>query len=179
MAIVGAIQSPANGEIDWLGSHAMPNGLKLRKAHQVDNEFTYQVRRSAFKCYVEQVWGWDEDSQRALHDRRFAEQEYRVISLDGRDVGVISVAGKPDCLFVNQLYVLPEHQGQGIGRTCMLMVIDEGSKLGLPVRLQVLKVNPRALAFYERLGFAIMGDTETHFLMQSKRLQEGSPEGLD
>ncbi|MCY3800536.1 MAG: GNAT family N-acetyltransferase [Chloroflexi bacterium] len=157
----------------------MSDGLKLRKAHQGDNEFAYQVKRAAFKDYAEQAWGWDEDSQRVLHERRFAEQDYRVISLDGRDVRIISVAVKPDCLFVNQLHVLPERQGQGIGRTCMLMVIDEGSKLGLPVRLQVLKVNPRALAFYERLGFAITGDTDTHFLMQSMRLHESSPEGLD
>ena len=157
----------------------MSDGLKLRKAHPDDNEFTYQVKRAAFKDYVERVWDWDEDSQRVLHDRRFAEHDYRVISLDGRDVGIISVAVKPDCLFVNQLHVLPEHQGQGIGRTCMLMVVDEGSNLGLPVRLQVLKVNPRALAFYERLGFAIKGDTDSHFLMQSMRLDEGSPEGLD
>ena len=157
----------------------MPDGLKLRKARQDDNEFTYQVKRAAFKDYVEQVWGWDEDSQRALHDRRFAEQDYRVINLAGRDVGMISVAVKPDCLFVNQLHILPDHQGQGIGRTCMLMVIDKGSKLGLPVRLQVLKVNPRAVAFYERLGFTITGDTDTHLLMQSTRLDEGSPGGLD
>ena len=157
----------------------MSDGLKLRKARQDDSEFTFQVKRAAFKDYVDQVWGWDEDSQRVLHDRRFAEQDYRVISLDGRDVGIISVAVKPDCLFVNQLHVLPEHQGRGIGRTCMLMVMDEGSKLGLPVRLQVLKVNPRALTFYERLGFAITGDTDTHFLMQSMRLDEDSSEGLD
>ena len=91
----------------------MSDCLKLRKAHQDDKEFTYQVKRAAFKDYVEQVWGWDEDSQRALHDRRFAEQDYRVVSLDGRDVGTISVAVKPDCLFVNQLHVLPEYQGQG------------------------------------------------------------------
>ncbi len=157
----------------------MSDGLKLRKARQDDSEFTFQVKRAAFKDYVEQVWGWDEDSQRVLHDRRFAEQDYRVVCLDGRDVGMISVAVKPDSPFVNQLHILPDYQGQGIGRTCMLMVIDKGSKLGLPVRLQVLKVNPRAVAFYERLGFTITGDTDTHFLMQSTRLDEGSPEGLD
>jgi RimJ/RimL family protein N-acetyltransferase len=38
--------------------------------------------------------------------------------------------------------------------------------LGVPVRLRVLKVNPRALAFFERLGFARAGETETHVLLE-------------
>ena len=33
---------------------------------------------------------------------------------------------------------------------------------GLPVRLRVMKVNPRALAFYERPGYARIGETGTH-----------------
>ena len=79
----------------------------------------------------------------------------------------MSVAIRPDCVFVNEIYVLPEHQGQGVGRKCMLMVMERGSSLGLPVRLQVMKVNPRAVAFYERLGFTVTGETATHVLMQA------------
>ncbi len=67
---------------------------------------------------------------------------------------------------MNQLFLLPEYQSKGIGRECMLRVIEEARRLGLPVRLRVLKVNPRALAFYERLGFARTGETETHHLME-------------
>ena len=78
----------------------------------------------------------------------------------------MSVALQPDCVFVNQLYLLPEHQGQGIGRECVLVVIAQGNSLGLPVRLQVLKVNARAATFYKRLGFEITDETDTHFLMQ-------------
>jgi GNAT superfamily N-acetyltransferase len=67
---------------------------------------------------------------------------------------------------VNQLFLLPEHQGQGIGRRCMLAVMEEARGLGLPVRLRVLKVNPRALAFYGRLGFVRTGETDSHDLME-------------
>ncbi len=139
--------------------------LQLRKADQGDENFAYLVKRDAFKEYVEQVWGWDEDVQRKLHDRRFGTQDFRIISLNGKDVGIMSVALDPDCVHVNQLYILPGHQRQGIGGSCMSMVIKEASKLSLPVRLRVLRVNPRAVAFYERLGFTITGDTDTHILM--------------
>ena len=138
----------------------------LREAGQGDKEFAFRVKKAAFKDYVEQAFGWDEDEQRTLHDRRFQTQDFLVINLDGKDVGTMSVALEPDCVNVYQLYILPEHQGQGTGRRCMLLVIEEGDKLGLPVRLRVLKVNPRATAFYERLGFEITGDTDTHVLMQ-------------
>lgn len=44
--------------------------------------------------------------------------------------------------------------------------MDEARRLGLPVRLQVLKINPRALSFYERSGFVRTGETDTHILME-------------
>ena len=140
--------------------------LNLRPAEPGDKEFAYHVKRSAFREYVELVWGWDEDKQRELHDRRFRPDEFQVITLDGIDIGVLLSVLEPDCVHVHQLYVLPEHQGQGVGRACMLMVIEGGNELNLPVRLRVLKVNPRAAALYERLDFTRTGDTETHILME-------------
>lgn len=142
------------------------DNLTIRIAGEDDKEFAYQAKRAAFREYVELVWGWDEDRQRKLHDQRFATQDFCVISLDDEDVGIMSVDLKPDSVFVNQLYILPEHQEQGIGGRCMSAVVDEGNKLDLPVRLRVLKVNPRAVAFYERIGFTITDVTDTHFLMQ-------------
>ena len=144
-----------------------PNDPTLRNAGPDDKQFAYDVKRAAMREYVELVWGWDEEQQWQLHDRRFRAQDFQVIALDGEDVGVMSVDERPDCVFVNQIYVLPEHQGRGIGRKCMLMVMERASSVGLPVRLQVMKVNPRAVAFYERLGFTITGQTATHIQMQA------------
>ena len=142
------------------------DNLTIRTAAEDDKEFAYQAKKAAFREYVEQVWGWDEDKQRKLHDQRYAAQDFCVISLDGEDVGIMSVDLKSDSVFVNQLYILPEHQEQGVGGRCMSAVVDEGNKLDLPVRLRVLKVNPRAVAFYERIGFTITEHTNTHFFMQ-------------
>lgn len=142
------------------------DSLKLRKASREDKDFAYRVKRAAFREYVEQVWGWDEDEQRRLHDRRFRAQDFLIVTLDGNDVGTMSVALEADCVYLNQLYVLPEHQGQGVGRRCMSLVIEAASRLSLPVRLRVLKVNVRATAFYEGLGFGDTGETGTHIVMQ-------------
>lgn len=142
------------------------SSLTLRKASPNDSEFAYCAKMAAFREYVEKVEGWDEDEQRRLHEQRFGAQDFRVIKSAGTDVGIMAVVVAPDCVKLNQLFLLPEHQGKGIGRRCMLLLMEEARQLGLPVRLRVMKVNPRALAFYQRLGFMRTGETDTHDLME-------------
>jgi GNAT superfamily N-acetyltransferase len=142
------------------------DNLTLRKANPNDSEFAYYVKKSAFKIYVEKAFGWNEEEQRHLHEQRSGSQDFWIINTGGTDVGIMAVDVLPDCVKVNQLFLLPEHQGKGIGRECMLTFMEKGRQLGLPVRLRVLKVNPRALAFYRRLGFTQIGETETHNLME-------------
>jgi GNAT superfamily N-acetyltransferase len=138
----------------------------MRKARPEDREFAYRVREASFRDYVEKVEGWGDAEQRRQHEGRFAAQDFRIVSVAGTDVGVVAMVVTPDCVKLNQLLALPEHQGRAIGRHCMLALMDEARTLGLPVRLRVMKVNPRARVFYERLGFRRDGETETHDLME-------------
>jgi ribosomal protein S18 acetylase RimI-like enzyme len=142
------------------------NSLTLRKATPNDSEFAYLTKRAAFRQYVEKVWGWNEEEQQLLHATRFDAQEFRVVNFLGKDVGIIATVSTPDCLKVNQLFLWPEHQGKHIGRECMALIMNEARHMGLPVRLQVMKVNPRARAFYDRLGFSVTDATDTHYLME-------------
>jgi GNAT superfamily N-acetyltransferase len=142
------------------------NSLTLRKASPNDSEFAYFAKRAAFKEYAEKIEGWEEDEQRQLHDQRFGAPDFRIINLAGTDVGIMAVVVTPDCVKMNQLFLLPEHQGKGIGRRCMLLIREEARQLGLPVRLRVMKANVRALAFYKRLEFTGTGETDTHYLME-------------
>ena len=140
--------------------------LHIRKACTSDSEFVFTVKKAAFQEYVEQVWGWDESYQRELHERRFTTQDLRIIQFCGTDVGFLATSRTRATLKVNQLYILPEYQGRGIGTACMARVLDDASLRQKPVVLQVLKVNTRGVAFYQRLGFTIVGETTTHFLMK-------------
>jgi ribosomal protein S18 acetylase RimI-like enzyme len=142
------------------------DNLKLRKATAGDSQFAYRTKKAAFKKYVEEVWGWDEEEQRQLHERRFASQDFQVIQVSGMDVGILAMVRQPDCVKVNQMYILPEYQNRGIGAACMMHIIEDATALKLPVRLQVLKVNRRAVKFYQRLGFKIIGESDTHVLME-------------
>ena len=140
--------------------------ITLRKSTPKDSEFVYIVKKAAFREYVEQVHGWNGDEQRRFHTQRFETQDFRIIHQDSTYVGVMAVVTAKDCVKVNQLFLLPEYQGRGIGETCMRRIMGEARPLGLPVRLSVLKVNPRARTFYQKLGFADVGETEKHDLME-------------
>ena len=140
--------------------------LQIRKATADDSEFAYQTKKSAFRGYLKQVSDWNEDEQRRLHQRRFAEHDFRIVQLSGVDVGILAMSPQPDCINVHQMFILPEYQDRGIGRTCLKNLFKEAAAANLPIRLQVLKVNPRAFAFYQRFGFKRTGENDDHFLME-------------
>lgn len=145
-------------------------GLKFRKAQATDSDFVFTVKKAAFREYVEQIWGWDDTYQKELHNRRFASQDLRIIQFNGTDVGFLSTSSTTDTLNVDQVYILPEYQGRGFGAVCMRDIIDDAGLEQKSVTLQVLKINTRATAFYQRLGFAIVDENSTHF--QMKRLPQ-------
>ena len=140
--------------------------LSLRKADASDSEFVFTVKKAAFRAYVEQVWGWDNSYQRGQHNRRFAAQDISIIQFREVDVGFLAISHTPDRFKVNQLYILPEYQGRGIGSACMTRIIDDANLAQKPVVLQVLKVNTHGIAFYQRLGFTIIDENTTHVQME-------------
>ena len=140
--------------------------LNIRKAHTNDSEFVFIVKEAAFREYVEQVWGWDDSYQRELHNRRFAAQDVCIIQFREVDVGFLAISHTSDTFKVNQLFIRPEYQGKGIGSACMTRIIDDANLEQRSVVLQVLKVNTRGIALYQRLGFTIVGQDSIYFQME-------------
>lgn len=140
--------------------------VKLIPAGPEDRVFAYEVLREAFRPYVEAQYGWVEEDQQRLHLERYRQEDNRIISLNGERVGILASGIRDGALTVFQLFILPQWQGRQIGRQCMEIVFREASEFGLPVALGVMKVNPRARAFWESLGFEVVGEKETHFLMR-------------
>jgi GNAT superfamily N-acetyltransferase len=139
--------------------------VQIRKATATDSEFAYQTKKAAFREYVEEVWGWDEERERDLHERRFPVQDFRVISCEGTDVGIMAFTLQSDCLYLNQLFILPQHQGKRVGAECLRIVEAEAKGLNLPIRLRVLKANRRALDFYLREGFQLTEEEQDHLTL--------------
>jgi ribosomal protein S18 acetylase RimI-like enzyme len=105
---------------------------------------------------------------REAHEVRFPEQwklyEVRIILGDGVGIGWLQSAARQDGLYLSQLYIASSFQRQGIGARIMSRVIAEAAQANLPLKLDVVKINP-ALRLYQRLGFRISGEEEHKFNM--------------
>jgi ribosomal protein S18 acetylase RimI-like enzyme len=85
--------------------------------------------------------------------------------LDRQAIGLLSVKQNGTEVFISSILILPEHQNKGIGSLIISKITEQAQQQGHSVTLQVLKVNP-ARRLYERLGFIIEGETDTHFKMR-------------
>ena len=142
------------------------NAFGLRHARAGDREWLYALHCATMRDVVERTWGWDEAWQRAHFDSRFAPAAISVVTVAGRDVGVLSLQARPAELYVAALEIAPEMQGRGLGTAVMRRVLADAASRGLPVTLQVLKANEGARRLYERLGFQVTGQVERHLRMR-------------
>jgi ribosomal protein S18 acetylase RimI-like enzyme len=127
--------------------------VALRSATAADSEFCFQLHKAAMGEYVQAIWGWDEQVQRDYHNRGFAPGQWQIITVEGTDVGMLSVEYRQTETYLARIEVQPSHQGQGIGSRIVQNLLDHAAKTSLPVVLDVLVVNHRAQALYHRLGF--------------------------
>ncbi len=145
------------------GSTRQPSHI-LRPAAPVDSNVLYSVHEAAMRDYVAETWGsWDEAEQRAFwREHWFPGRE--VIEVDGEMAGFLDVEDREDHVWVGNIELHPGFQGQGIGTAIVRDIQADAARCGHDVRLQVLKVNP-ARRLYQRLGFELTGETETHHQM--------------
>lgn len=137
--------------------------ISFRPVTADDFDFLWHLHNAAFRKYIEETWGWNEDWQRKHFSETFDPGVGRIVMVDGNDAGYIWVSEGEDEIFLASIRILPEYQGRGVG-TRLIRDLIESDKT---VRLDVLKVNP-ARELYERLGFSISSDLGTHFEMIRK-----------
>jgi GNAT superfamily N-acetyltransferase len=127
-------------------------GITLRPATHADSEFCFQLHKAAMGGYVTAIWGWDEQRQRGFHTRGFDPGRWQMITADGADIGMLDVEYRPAEIYLSRIEVHPGHQGRGIGTRLISALIDEAAQKGQDLVLDVLAVNTRAQALYQRLG---------------------------
>jgi len=154
-----------------------PKTYELREATAADREFLWGLHALVMRGPVESTWGWDESFQRGYFAEHFDPAKRRIVVFDGQDVGGLQTERREDSLFLSKVEILPSFQGRGLGTRIVQDLMAEARAQGLPVTLQVLKENPRARRWYERLGFVVTGETETKYLMGTADASEGSSLG--
>ena len=115
---------------------------------------------------IEETWGWDEEWQRRDFERRFSEYLASVIESGGRPIGGLLLEPRPDSIYIHEIQVLPEWQGQGVGTAVVRQIIEQAVSRGASVTLSVVQANPRARQLYERLGFEVTAFETPFFRMR-------------
>jgi GNAT superfamily N-acetyltransferase len=83
------------------------------------------------------------------------------VLLDGAPAGRLTVERRAEEIHVLDIALLPEHRGRGLGSALLGELLDEGRRTGRPVTVNALR-GGRALALYQRLGFALSGGDEVY-----------------
>ena len=146
--------------------------VALRPATPADSKFCFQLHKAAMGGYITAIWGWDEQVQRGFHARAFNPARWQIITAGGADIGMIDVGYRPAEIYLARIEVHPSYQGHGIGTRLVSALIDEAVRKGQDLVLDVLTVNHRAQALYQRLGMtevARHGDGNVKITMRSSR----------
>ena len=138
----------------------------LRPATVEDLDFLYDLHEVTLRVHVEAIWGWQESFQRKMMRDSFGEKRRSIIVVDGADNGVVSLVHAADQLHLDLVEIHPRVQRRGIGSAIVRAVIAEAEAARLPTSLRVFKINVGARRLYQRLGFAVVGENETHYDMR-------------
>ncbi|MDD5792974.1 MAG: GNAT family N-acetyltransferase [Erysipelotrichaceae bacterium] len=87
--------------------------------------------------------------------------EYWAIYYQDKKAGYYHLSESDDMMELDDLYILKEYQGKGLGTAIINGIIKKHST----IFLYVFKKNKRAIALYERIGFRITRDLKTRLIM--------------
>jgi ribosomal protein S18 acetylase RimI-like enzyme len=138
--------------------------FNLRKANDDDLDLTFKIKKNALQQYLKMLWGWNEKAQEDFHQREFQKEHFKVIEHKNEPIGYLEIESFEDHIFVANFMILQPFQGKGIGRIIMQDLIKNNPQ----IVLEVLKVNQRAINFYQELNFEIIEDLEVSFRMKLK-----------
>ena len=138
----------------------------LRASRNTDATLFYDVTEQTMRVHVIAAGGtWEEESRRREAAEDSVHPGARVIVVGAVDAGILIVERLPNEVRLLMLCLLPSHQGRGIGSSLVSALQGEAVGRRVPLRLDVLKVNP-ARRFYERLGFGVEEESEYFFHMR-------------
>ena len=165
-----------DGKIEFIGSkpyYEFANGkvithnvLNLIPYTDEDYYFVYEVKKNAYKKYVEECWGsWNEEEQQKYFEKFIlaVKNNAYIITYNEKKIGFYNEEILENGNYeIENICIIPEYQGKGIGSTILRKILLENSNRN--IEIQYFKQNPVG-NLYKRLGFEIIGETKFHYQM--------------
>lgn len=152
-----------------LGGDAAFRGLALREATPDDEAFLFALHRDAMREYVDAIWGWNEEWQRAHFSEHFAAARNAIIvrtAAVARDIGRVSLTRHWRMIFLRDIELIATERNRGIGTAVVRAVLALARDADRHVELLVLNCNP-AQRLYARLGFRVTADDGARLRMRA------------
>ena len=140
--------------------------LEYRLATEQDYDFTFNLKKSAEYGPINAIFGWDEPLQQQMHAEEWSVGKPMLICIDGIAVGSYKIEKNTDHINFCRFFLLPEHQGKGIGSKVLKQLITLAKEKQLPCKLSHLQGN-RVGELYARFGFVIDG-SDSQFVYMSR-----------
>ncbi len=142
------------------------DNIKLIPYKDDDYEFVYEVKKDAYKKYVENIWGsWKEEEQRKYFDNFITNVKNNafIIIFENTKIGFYNGEISSDGNYeIENICIIPQYQNKGIGSKILREKIQENKDRDITI--QYFKQNPVG-ELYKRLGFATNGESEYHYKM--------------
>jgi len=138
--------------------------IRLRPATVEDRQFVDNLVYTTMHRWVEATWPSDPEAQRYYYQiNSFNPENTRIIQVENRDVGRLTTTARPDCLFIDEIHILPKYQRQGIGRRVIAQVLFEAAERRLPVKATILTVNRPSQEAFLGMGFQVVGERDHRY----------------
>jgi GNAT superfamily N-acetyltransferase len=148
--------------------------VALRDSTTEDLEWLVELRAVVLRDDLMRLGVFDETRVRQRLRDAFQPQLTRIVVVDGRDVGSITVRKEDGVRWVEHFYLALDVQDRGVGSTVLRAVLDEPHH-GV-TRLNVLVGSP-ARRLYERHGFVLDTDDGVDVFM-TLRAADRAPHGV-
>ena len=135
--------------------------IVLRAATADDEKFVDDLLFTTMHGYVEATWPNDLVAQRHYYEiNKFNPLNTRILQVEGKDIGRLSTTLNTDCIFIDELHILPEYQRRGIGREAIEQVFQEAREKSLPVKATILKINRPSKNLCLGMGFEVFAEKD-------------------
>ena len=153
--------------------------ISFRPAYEGDYDFLSALHVASMREHVTRIWGWDAQLQSELYRSHFDPVHIQIIIHETMPIGMLSLEERDQDLYLRQIEILPEFQRAGIGARIIDDIIHQARRSRKSVSLRVLRHN-RARNLYERLGFIVVEETDTHTYMRTADPdEEGKDSSID
>lgn len=127
---------------------------RLRAATPEDFDEVVALKHDVLRADLARLGIWDEERSRDRVAQYFSPERTRMIVVDERIVGTVSVRPSTDGTWLEMFYLRAEAQGQGLGTRVLRALLAESPGTW---RLLVL-CGSSARSLYERHGFTVVED---------------------